>query len=152
MDKEKEIDHHIAGYNPATDSEIKGLSHQDIEVSTTAKWIINSGASTHMTPDKVLFQYIWPIRNEIRVGNSMGFPINGIGTVSLFIVLKDGSIKNIMLNDYLYVPGLMKSFFSWSKLKSINQHYLEDHGDMLVRKIVNDEVILRQENAHVLTY
>jgi hypothetical protein len=38
----------------------------------------------------------------------------GIGTVSLFVVLKDRSIKNVMLKDCLYVPGLMKSLFCWS--------------------------------------
>jgi hypothetical protein len=73
------------------------------------------------------------------VGGSLFF---GIGSGSLFIVLKDERIKNIILKDCLYVPGLMKSFFSWSKFKSLNQHNLENHGDILVRKVVNDEVIL----------
>jgi hypothetical protein len=95
-----------------------------------------------MRPDAVQFQDIRPIRSNVRVRNGMWIPVYGIGTVSLFVLLKDGSIKNIMLKDCLYVPGLMKSLLSWSKLKSLNQHYLEDYGDMLVRKIVNDEVIL----------
>jgi hypothetical protein len=47
-----------------------------------------------------------------------------------------------MLKDCLYVPGLIKSLFSWSKLKSLNQYYLDDCGDMLVCKIVNNELIL----------
>jgi hypothetical protein len=95
-----------------------------------------------MTPDTVLFRDIRPIRSEVRVGNSAGIPVYGISTVSLFVVLKEGSIKNVMLKDCLYVPSLMKSLFSWSKLKYLNQHYLEDLRDMLVRKIVNNEVIL----------
>jgi hypothetical protein len=73
-----------------------------------------------MTPDAVLFRDIRPIRREVRVGNGAGIPVYGIGTVSLFVVLKDGSIKNVMLKDYLYVLGLMKCLFSWSKLKSLN--------------------------------
>jgi hypothetical protein len=81
-----------------------------------------------MMPDAVLFRDIRPIRSEVRIGNGAGIPIYGIGTVSLFIVLKDGSIKNVMLKDCLYVPGLMKSHISWSKLKSLNQHYLEIVG------------------------
>jgi hypothetical protein len=44
--------------------------------------------------------------------NGMGIAFVRIGTVSLFVVLKDGSIKNIMLKDCLYIPGLMKSLFS----------------------------------------
>jgi hypothetical protein len=103
---------HYAEYNPDTDSEVEGLNQSDAEVSTTAKWIFNSRASTHMIPDAVLFQDIQPIRSEIRVRNSAGIPVYGIGTVSLFDVLKDGSIKNVMLKDCLYVPGLIKSLFS----------------------------------------
>jgi hypothetical protein len=41
-----------------------------------------------------------------------GIPVHGIGTVSLFVILKNGSIKNIMLKDCLYVLGLIKSLFS----------------------------------------
>jgi hypothetical protein len=65
-----------------------------------------------MTPDAVLLRDCWPIRSEVRVGNGTGIPVYEIGTVSLFVVLKDRSIKNVMLKDCLYVPGLMKSLFS----------------------------------------
>jgi hypothetical protein len=95
-----------------------------------------------MSLDAVLFQDIWPIRSEIRVGNSVKIPIYWIGTISLFIIMKDGSIKNVMLKDCLYDSGLMKSLFSWSKLKFLNQHYVEDYGDKLVYKIISVNVIL----------
>jgi hypothetical protein len=85
-----------------------------------------------MTPDAVLLRDCWPIRSEIRVGNGAGIPVYEIGTISLFVVLSDGSIKNVMLKDCLYVPSLMKSLFSWLKLKLLNQYYLEDRRDMLV--------------------
>jgi hypothetical protein len=95
-----------------------------------------------MMLDIVLFRDIRPIRSKVRVGNGVGIPVYRIGTVSLFVVLKDGSIKNVRLKDCVYVLGLMKSLFSWSKLKSLNQHYLEEFGDMMVYKIVNNELIL----------
>jgi hypothetical protein len=95
-----------------------------------------------MMLDEVLFRDIQPIRSEVRVVNEIGIPVYGIGTVSLFVILKDGSIQNIRLTDCLYDLGLMKSLFSWSKLKCLNQYYLEDRGDILVRKIVYNEVIL----------
>jgi hypothetical protein len=65
-----------------------------------------------MMPDAVLIRDIQPIRDEIRVGNGARIAIYRIGTVSLFVVLKEGSIKNVMLKDCLYVPGLMKPLFS----------------------------------------
>jgi hypothetical protein len=64
-----------------------------------------------MMPYTVLFQDIQAIRREVRVGIGIGIPICGIGTISLFVVLKDGSIKDVMLKDCLYVAGLMKSLF-----------------------------------------
>jgi hypothetical protein len=54
-DKGNGKEQHIAGYNLDTDSEVEGLIHQDAEVSTIAKWIFDSGASTHMILDVVLF-------------------------------------------------------------------------------------------------
>jgi hypothetical protein len=91
--------------------------------------------------DAVIFRDIRPIQSEVRFGNTERIPIYGIDPVSLFVVLKDGTIKNVMLKDSLYILGLMKSLFSWSTLKSLNQHYLEDHEDILVCKIINNEVI-----------
>jgi hypothetical protein len=46
------------------------------------------------------------------VRNGMGIPVYKIDPVSLFVVLKDRSIKNVILKDYLYVHSLMKSLFS----------------------------------------
>jgi hypothetical protein len=95
-----------------------------------------------MMPDAVVFGDSQPIWSEVRVGNDTGIPVYWISTLALFLILKDRSLKNRMLKDCLYIPGLMKSRVSWSKLKSLNQHYFEDRGDMFVNKIVNDKVIL----------
>jgi hypothetical protein len=133
---------YIAKNNLDTDSKVEGLIHHDAKVSTTTKWIFDSRASTYMMPDGILFQDIRPIRSQVRVGNGVRISVYIISTVSLFVVLKDGSIKNIILQDCLYVFGQMKSLFSWSKFKSLNQHYLEDRGNILVRKLVNNNVIL----------
>jgi hypothetical protein len=87
----------VAGYNPDTDYEVVGLNHQDTEVNTTAKWIVDSGASTHMSQDAGLLRDMRPIRSVVGVGNGVEISGYGIGTVSLFVVLKDGSIKNVIL-------------------------------------------------------
>jgi hypothetical protein len=66
---------HVSTYNPDFDSEVEGLIDQDAEVSTTTKWIFDSGAPTHMTLDAALFRDIWPIRSEVRLGNGVGILI-----------------------------------------------------------------------------
>jgi hypothetical protein len=78
-----------------------------------------------MISDTIPFREIQPIQSKVRVGNGMGIPIDGICTISLFVVLKDGSIKNVILNDCLYISGLMKSRFFWSKLESLNHIILK---------------------------
>jgi hypothetical protein len=87
---------HIARYQLDTDSEVEGFIHQDAEVSTTSKWIFDSGASTHRKPDKGLFRDIWHIRGEVRVGNGAGIAAYRIITISSFVVLKDECIKNVI--------------------------------------------------------
>jgi hypothetical protein len=82
-----------------------------------------------------------PIRSKLRVKNSAGISVYKIGTIALFVILKDRGFKNVILKDCLYIPGLMKSLFSWSKLKSLNQHYYENHRDMFIYKILNNELI-----------
>jgi hypothetical protein len=69
MGKMKE--QHIIRYNLDIDSEVENLIHQDAEVCTTPKWIFDSGASTKIMPDAVLFRDIRLIRSEVRVGNAV---------------------------------------------------------------------------------
>jgi hypothetical protein len=77
-----------------------------------AKWILDSGASTHMSPDAVLFTDMRPIRGVVHVGNGAGIPVFGVDSISLLISLPGGSFKCLVLSDVLYVPGLMKALFS----------------------------------------
>jgi hypothetical protein len=46
-----------------------------------------------MIPDAVLFGDIWPIQSQLRVQNTAVISVYEIGSVSLFIVLKDGASK-----------------------------------------------------------
>jgi hypothetical protein len=54
-----------------------------------------------MSPNAILFRDIHLIQSEVRVRNGMGITVYGIRPVSLFIVFKEGSIKNIIPKDYL---------------------------------------------------
>jgi hypothetical protein len=60
----------------------------------------------------------------------------------LLISLPGGSFKCLVLSDVLYVPGLIKALFSWSALKKRGRYYMEDKGQMFIRKFVNDEIVL----------
>jgi hypothetical protein len=62
--------------------------------------------------------------------------------MSLYIILKAESIKNILLEDNLYIPESIKSLFSWSKLNALYQYYQKDYGNIIIYKIVNKKEIL----------
>jgi hypothetical protein len=54
-----------------------------------------------MSPNAILFRDIHLIQSEVRVRNGMGIPVYRTESVSLFVILKDRRVKNIMLKDSL---------------------------------------------------
>jgi hypothetical protein len=55
-----------------------------------------------MSPDTVLFTDMRPIRGVVRVGNSAGIPVFGVGSVSLLISLP-GSSLNVLFCVMFYM-------------------------------------------------
>ena len=72
-------------------------------------WILDSGASFHMTPNRDWFSsYMDREEGEIRLGNDDACKSLGVGTVR--IRMHDGVIRT--LTNVRYVPGLRKSLIS----------------------------------------
>jgi hypothetical protein len=84
-------------------------------------WLIDSGASRHMTGERVNLSSMMEKRTSHRVelGDNNSYAVKGIGKAS--IELKSG--KNVHLNNVLYVPSLKKNLVSIS--------CLEDKGDRI---------------------
>jgi hypothetical protein len=84
-------------------------------------WIIDSGASRHMTGDQVKFSNLNKKRTSYKVelGGKSTYPVEGIGQAS--VKLKTG--KNVHLSNVLYVPSLEKNLVSIS--------CLEDKGNII---------------------
>jgi hypothetical protein len=78
-------------------------------------WIINSGASRHMTGDQVRLSSLNEKKTSYKVelGDKNTYPVEGIGQAS--IKLKIGN--NVHLSNVLYVPGLEKNLVSISCLE-----------------------------------
>jgi hypothetical protein len=92
-------------------------------------WIIDSGASRHMTRDHVRLSSLNEKKTSYKVelGDKNTYPIEGIGQAS--IKLKSG--KNVHLSNVLYVPSLEKNLVSIS--------FLEDKGNRIAS--IDGEVI-----------
>jgi hypothetical protein len=50
------------------------VNHGEVSLPI-AKWILDCGASAHMSRDAVLFTDMRPIRSVVRIGNGAGIPI-----------------------------------------------------------------------------
>ena len=77
-------------------------------------WIIDSGASDHMTYDKSFFVSMSSSSiSHVSNANGASFPVLGIGSVQV--------TPSIILHDVLYVPSLSHHLLSVSQLSSQNK-------------------------------
>ena len=78
-------------------------------------WLVDSGASKHMTEYKESFVDLSKHESphKVKLGDDYQYPIKGSGEASY----KLDSNKSLKMKDVLYVPGLKKSLLSISMQK-----------------------------------
>ena len=79
-------------------------------------WIIDSGASRHMTWDRGHLEDYRTLDNPelVRLGDNHVVEGEGIGNVRVRVVLEDGRVENSMLCDVLYIKELAVNLLSVS--------------------------------------
>ncbi|KAK3729344.1 hypothetical protein QZH41_009050, partial [Actinostola sp. cb2023] len=102
-----------------SDSESLGLVTQALAASVCANdvWIIDSGATCHMTNDRSSLRDILELTEPVHVQPGDGKVLNATarGTVTLYTVLRGGNEKRCNLKDVLFVPKLSYSLLSVPK-------------------------------------
>ncbi|KAK3746619.1 hypothetical protein QZH41_003126 [Actinostola sp. cb2023] len=102
-----------------SDSESLGLVTQALAASVCANdvWIIDSGATCHMTNDRSSLRDILELTEPVHVQLGDGRVLNATarGTVTLYTVLRGGNEKRCNLKDVLFVPKLSYSLLSVPK-------------------------------------
>jgi hypothetical protein len=100
-------------------------------------WIIDSGASRHMTGDHENITSVREkrISQKVELGDNHSYAVKGIGKAS--IELESGN--NVHLNNVLYVPGLKKNLVSIS--------CLEDKGDIIT--FVDGKVLVWPKHSSI---
>lgn len=84
------------------------------QTSNRYSWVIDSGASRHITGFKEnLDSFIETCREEVTIGDDTSYPIMGIG--NCLIQLKSGI--TLQLSDVLYVPSIKQNLVSISALE-----------------------------------
>ena len=86
----------------------------DISSKTTMKWLIDSGASCHMTNDKDLFQEYnaYDSPEHVSLGDGRTVEAFGSGIIPIYMLLDNSRKQKSTFYDVLYVPKLTTNLFS----------------------------------------
>lgn len=107
----------------------------------THKWIVDSGASAHMTSDRDLFcSYECVNPFSVQIGDKPRLEVPGKGNIAVSIG-PDNSSKSFLLQDVLYVPDLKYSLLSVGVL--VDRGYLVTFNESGVHVRKNGNVVLR---------
>lgn len=80
--------------------------------SSSESWLIDSGCTNHMTPDKELFNELKCSKvSRVRLGHGGFIRVKGVGTISITTPVGTKSISNV-----LYVPDLDQNLLSVGQL------------------------------------
>ena len=126
-----------------SDNEINVSLYTLRETSENVAWLIDSGATKHITNSLSDFAAYQPAVTPGTcsvAGKKMQIEIKGQGTVILDTVLDNGANRRITLNNVLYVPEATSRFFAPSKALQIG----------CVSKITADKWILEQNGTDIL--
>ena len=82
---------------------------------TTATWIADSGASTHMGNDDEGMYDAKLINSPVKMGNGITVTAKKIGKKRVSILQQDGTTTDVVLEDFKYVPNLCVNLFSITK-------------------------------------
>ena len=97
----------------------------------TNKWIVDSGCSFHMSPNKTWFKnFSAKESGTVYMGNNHTCKVLGIGDIAL--KLHDGKVR--LLTNVRYVPGLKRNLISLGTLDELGFCYKAQHGCLHVYK------------------
>ena len=99
-------------------------------------WIVDSGATCHISNTKELFEQLQPYHQKITLGDGHTLEAVGTGVVELKLKLPDGETKIGRLSDVLYVPTLSYNLLSVPKTTEAGNtvRFGETHGEFTNRQ------------------
>ncbi|XP_046407465.1 uncharacterized protein LOC124172103 [Ischnura elegans] len=119
-------------------------------------WILDGGASDHMTNRKHLFINLRPLIGQVAVGDGYTLEVRGIATIKLEISSESGGC-NIDFPDVLYMPDLKDNLFSKGELdkkgirfscyQGVNE--ISDEGEVYFKAfLINNLLHHYREGSH----
>lgn len=106
--------------------------------TTDNSWLLDSGASRHMTFRHEWFTDIQPCEDQnVSIGNGTNCKVKGQGTIHIKRLI-NGKWLDGTLEDVLYVPSLNKNLFSIGACTNKNYKVIFKHN--LVELLMDDEI------------
>lgn len=118
--------------------------------SPSAEWFLDSGASTHITPDLNCLTDYHPYQGNsvVRIGNGHGLAISHTGSSYL-----DSQTKRLNLHGVLHVPHMTKRLLSISQLTKDNDIIVEfNESGCVIKDSKTHQVLLEGGVSHGLYY
>ena len=103
-------------------------------------WILDSGASSHMTPDATRITNSHPADVKVTIGNGKQLQATAIGTAEFTALLANGSTHHIRLHNTLVVPDLRFSLLSWRRMAEAGASKQGDARGTTI--LVNRKIVL----------
>ncbi|KAI4300009.1 hypothetical protein L6164_033429 [Bauhinia variegata] len=100
-----------------------------VTTNTSNTWVMDSGASYHMTFNKNWFHSFKEWKGSVRLGDDKVLPVKGSGL--LHIKMHDGIVKTF---DAWYVPDLRKNLISLGTLDNQGHKFAGGDGQIKVLK------------------
>ena len=141
--------------NHAKENDDYAFSTQDGPHSKSmCKWILDSGATKHMTPHRAAFDTyeVIPSRN-VHLGDDSVVDAVGVGSIVVEVLVR-GRSKKMTIKDILHVPKLHANLLSVSKLVSSGMK-VQFNVDGCTMRAPNGDVLAvapRQDNLYQVTF
>ena len=103
-------------------------------------WILDSGASSHMTPDATRITNLQPANVLVTIGNGQQLQATAMGTAEFTALLANGATHSIHLHNTLVVPDLQFSLLSWCRMAEAGASKKGDASGTTI--LVNRKVVL----------
>ena len=112
-----------------TDGEL--LVASDADSRASENWILDSGCTFHMTPNRDWFSTYKPVyKGVVLMGSNSSCKVAGIGTVR--IRMFDGVVRT--LGDVRHVLDLKRNLISLSTLDTKGYKYTDEGGVLKISK------------------
>ena len=147
--KEKE-----SANNAKVEDEFAFATKLEAHSRSVCKWIMDSGATKHMTSHRTAFDTYEVISpRNVRLSDGSAAEAIGMGSIVVGVEMR-GKATTIRITDVLHVPKLQANLLSVSKLLSKDLKVRFDVNECIVRG-ANGEVVAiarREGNLYLMTF